>query len=114
MEKVELLKKNTLVDHGLVVENNNATQQEDKRKYLETLSNLPVPPKRQKLSGRVGKGNESRKYFTSIKIPKNLNIAPNPFKDFYNETIAFKNEKIIDQNNGKVNLNKFHTAIIPR
>lgn len=32
-----------------------------------------------------------------------------------NETItAFKNEKIIGQNNGKVNLNKFHTAIIPR
>ena len=111
---VELLKKNTLVDHGLVDEDNNATQQEDKRKYLETLSNLPVSLKRQKLSGRVGKGNESSKYFTSIKIPKNLNIAPNPFKDFYNETIAFKNEKIIDQNNGKVNLNKFHTAIIPR
>ena len=111
---VELMKKNTLVDHGLVVEDNNTTHQEDKRKYLETLSTLPVPRKRQKLSGRVGKGNDSRKYFISIKIPKNLNVATNPCQDFYNETIAFKKEKVIDQNNGKVNLNKFHTAIIPR
>ena len=73
-----------------------------------------MSPKRQKLSGRVEKGNKSRKHFTSIKITKNLNIATNLCKDFHNETIAFKNEKIIDQNNGKVNLNKFHPAIIPR
>ena len=86
----------------------------NKGKYLETLSNLPVPLKRQKLSGRVGKGNEFRKYFTSIKIPRNLNIATNHCKGFHNETIAFKNEKIIDQNNGQVNINKFHTVIIPR
>ena len=114
VEMVELLKKNTLVDHGLVVEENNTTHQKDKRKQQETLSNLPVPLKRQKLSGRVGKGNESCKYFTSIKIPKNWNIATNLCKDFHNETIAFKNEKIIDQNNGKVNVNKFHTTIVPR
>ena len=90
VEMVELLKKNTIVDHGLVVEENSTTHQKDKRKHLETLSNLLVPLKRQKLSGRVGKGNESRKYFISIKIPKNLNIATNPYKDFYNDTIAFK------------------------
>ena len=114
MEMVELLKKNTLFDHGLAVEENNTAHQKNKIKYLEILSNLPVPPKRQKLSGRVGKGNESRKYFPSIKIPKNLKIATNFCKDFHNEPIAFKKQKIIDQNNGKVNLNKFHTAIIPR
>ena len=74
MEMVELLKNSTLVDHGLV-EENNTTNRKDKRKYLETLSNLSVPAKCQKLSGRVGKGNESHKYFTLIKIPKNLNIA---------------------------------------
>ena len=43
-----------------------------------------------------------------------MNIATNLCKDFHNETIAFKNEKILDQNNGKVNLNKFHTVVIPR
>ena len=111
---VELLKRNTLVDHGLFVEENNPSHQKSKRKYLETLPNLSVPPKRQKLSARVEKGNESRKYFTSIMITKNLNIATNLCKDFHNETMAFKNEKIIDQNNGKVNLNKFHIAITPR
>ena len=61
------------------------------------------------MGGRVGKGNES-----CINIPKNLNIATNLCKDFNNETLAFKNEKIVDQDNKKVNLNKFHTAIIPR
>ena len=74
MEMVELLKNSTLVDHGLV-EENNTTNRKDKRKYLETLLNLSVPAKCQKLSGRVGKCNESHKYFTLIKIPKNLNRA---------------------------------------
>ena len=37
VEMVELLKKNTLVYHGLVVEDNNTTHQKDKRKYLETV-----------------------------------------------------------------------------
>ena len=58
-------------------------------------------------------GNEARKYFTLNKIPKNLNMATILCKHFHNETIAFKNEKLIGQNNGKVNLDKFHTAIIP-
>ena len=96
VEMMELLKRNTLIYHGLAVEENNTSHQKNKRKYLETLPNLPVPPKGQKLSGRVRKGKESRKYFTSIKIPKNLNVATNLCKDFHNETIAFKNEKIID------------------
>ena len=33
-------------------------------------------------------------------------MATNLCKDFHNEKIAFKNEKIIDQKKGKVNLNK--------
>ena len=45
---------------------------------------------------------------------KKLEHLTNLCKDFHNEKTAFKNEKIIDQNNGKVNLNKFHTAVIPR
>ena len=72
-------------------EENNTSHYKNKRKYLGTLPNLPVPPKRKKLSGRVGKGNES-----CINIPKNLNIATNLCKDFHNEIIAFKNEKIVD------------------
>ena len=111
---VEFLKRSTLADHGLVVEENNTSYDENERKYLGTLSSLPAPPKRKKLSGRVGKSNESRRCFTSTNIPKNLNIAINLCKDFHNETIAFKNEKIVDQNNDKVNLNKFHTAIVLR
>ena len=93
VEMVELLKRNTLVGHRLLVEENNTIHQKNKRKYLETLPNLPVPPKRQKLSERVGKGNEARKYFTSIKISKNVNIATNLFKDFHDQTIAFKKRK---------------------
>ena len=71
---VKLLKGNTLVDHGLIVEENNTSHQKNKKKYLGTLPNLPLPPKRKKLSGRVGKGNESRKHFTSINIPKNSTL----------------------------------------
>ena len=93
-EMVEFIKRSTLADHGLALAENNTS-------YLGTLSNLPAPPKLKKLSGRVGKGNESRKYFTSINIIKNLNIATNLCKDFHNKTIAFKNEKIVDQSNDK-------------
>ena len=81
---VELLKRNTLADHKHILSKN-------KRKILETLLNLPVPQKRQKLSGRVGKGNKVRKYFTSIQVPKILNMATN----FHNKTVAFKNKKKI-------------------
>ena len=66
---------------------------------------LSVSLKHQKLSGTIEKGNEGRKYLNSIKIPRNLNMATNPC-----EAVAFKNENIIDQNNGKVNLNKYHTG----
>ena len=59
-EIVEFLKRSTLADHGLVVEENKTPYHKNERKYLGTLSNLPAPPKRKKLSGRVGKGNESR------------------------------------------------------
>ena len=107
-------KRSTLVDHGLIVEENNTSNQKNKRKRLRTLPNLPVPPKRKTLGRRVGKGNDSHKYFTSINIPNKFNIATNLWKDFHNKTIALKNEKIIEKNNGNVNLNKFHTAIIPR
>ena len=55
---VELLKRNTMVDHGLDVGEN----QKNKSKYLEALPTLLVPPKRQKWNGRVGQGNEVRKY----------------------------------------------------
>ena len=79
---VELLKRNTLVDRGLFVEENNTCHQKNKRKTLEILPNLPVPPKHQKLRGRVGKGNETRKYLDSIKILKNLNMATNLSKRF--------------------------------
>ena len=34
-------------------------------------------------------------------------MATNPCK-----AVAFKNENIIDQNNGKVNLNKYHTTVM--
>ena len=91
----------SLADHGLALAENNTSYHKNERKYLGTLSNLPAPPKLKKLSGRVGKGNESRKYFTSINIIKNLNIAINLCKDFHNKTIAFKNEKIVDQSNDK-------------
>ena len=68
---VELLKRNTLANHRLNLEENNISYQQkikNKGKILETLLNLPVPTKREKLSGRVGKGNKVHKYFTSIKI----------------------------------------------
>ena len=68
---------------------------------------LSVSLKHQKLSGTIEKGNEGRKYLTSIKIPRNLNMATNPCK-----AVAFKNENIIDLNNGKVNLNKYHTTVM--
>ena len=42
-EMVKLLKRNTLVNHGLIVEQNNTSHQKNKRKYLGTLLNLPVP-----------------------------------------------------------------------
>ena len=45
------------------------------REKLEILPNLLVAPKHQKLRGRVGKGNATRKYLDSIKILKNLNMA---------------------------------------
>ena len=98
LKLVELLKRNTLADHRFVVEENNTSYQKNNKKALETLLNMPVPPKRQKLSGRVGKGNKVRKYFTSIKIkiPKNLNMTTN----FHNKKIAFKNKnkkKIIEK-----------------
>ena len=100
-EMMEFIKRSTLADHGLALAENNTSYHKNERKYLGTLSNLPAPPKLKKLSGRVGKGNESRKYFTSINITKNLNIATNLCKDFHNKTIAFKNEKIVDQSNDK-------------
>ena len=43
-----------------------------------------------------------------------MNIATNLCNNFHNEITYFKKEKIIGQNNGRVNLNKSHTAIIPR
>ena len=72
VEMVELLKRNTLVDQGLVDEENNPSYQKNKSESLEILPNLPAPPKRQKLSRRVGKGSESHNYFALIKIPKKL------------------------------------------
>ena len=72
MEMVELLKRNTLVDQGLVDEENNPSYQKNKSESLEILPNLPAPLKRQKLSRRVGKGSESHNYFALIKIKKNL------------------------------------------
>ena len=72
MEMVELLKRNALVDQGLVDEENNPSYQKNKSESLEILPNLPAPLKRQKLSRRVGKGSESHNYFALIKIPKNL------------------------------------------
>ena len=42
-EMVKLLKRNALVNHGLIVEQNNTSHQKNKRKYLGTLLNLPVP-----------------------------------------------------------------------
>ena len=52
---VEFLKRSTLADHGLVVEENNTSYDENERKYLGTLSSLPAPPKRKKIEWKSWK-----------------------------------------------------------
>ena len=64
-------------DHGLVIKNPKAKQKFEKTLKRTSFERIPMPrPKKSKLTGTVGVASETKRFATSISIPREASDAP--------------------------------------